>query len=532
MKATPTPKKLLISGVCGLKNLGNTCYMNSALQCLSNVQIFTKYIKQIELKPNESKMWSLFEVFCQLIDKLWSGTCDVYSPTKFKDKVSELFQQFKGNEQNDSSELLIKVLNQFNEDLKPNQQKELHSNYETFDDYLKDNNTFIAENFVGFQRNRIVCKCGHTINDRSTPFSVLILPQIDDLRVHNITVCFLKSNNELYSIGLQFKQNIVTVEEFLRNFAQKFSKSSSESLDENNLIAVQIKNCEILKVYDKNSDINDNNMIKVDKIDGFIYIYLIDTRFANQIFVVLSDWSAFGLPLVLNVADTDMGVVMEEFNKQIMLNMDRNFLTTEEHLALLTIKLNHYSSLQNKISDPRVTVLITDCFNGPNIPNKYKIPNDIPIEWSQNVSNSSVKLEEYLKEYLLVPKYTKSELLCVKCTQEAIVWEKFEILYSPNVLIFQLKSSADSSANLTFDYPPVLNLNKFVSFECQKQKDCVYYLTAVVIYSGNSDSGHYFTYAKNIMNKKWYKFNDSSVDEISDNELQSSDAYLLFYVNN
>ena len=57
----------------------------------------------------------------------------------------------------------------------------------------------------------------------------------------------------------------------------------------------------------------------------------------------------------------------------------------------------------------------------------------------------------------------------------------------------------------------------------------VYDLCGICNHSGGVFGGHYTSFVKNA-NGKWYHFNDSSVDEITDlNKLISPKSYCFFY---
>uniref|UniRef100_A0A0D9XHX7 Ubiquitin carboxyl-terminal hydrolase n=1 Tax=Leersia perrieri TaxID=77586 RepID=A0A0D9XHX7_9ORYZ len=195
-----------IHGLSGLHNLGNTCFMNSAIQSLVHtpplVEYFLQdYTREINTENPLGLQGELATAFGELLRKLWSAGRTSVAPRAFKTKLSRFAPQFSGYNQHDSQELLAFLLDGLHEDLNRVKKKpyieakdadgrpdeELAE--ECWNYHKARNDSIIVDKFQGQYKSTLVCPHCHKISVTFDPFMYLSLPLPSTVtRMMNVTV--------------------------------------------------------------------------------------------------------------------------------------------------------------------------------------------------------------------------------------------------------------------------------------------------------------------------------------------------------
>jgi len=150
--------------------------------------------------------------------------------------------------------------------------------------------------------------------------------------------------------------------------------------------------------------------------------------------------------------------------------------------------------------------------------------------------------------YDMLSHYTSVETLdsnntwkCDKCQRNVNPEKKIIFWNLSDVLIIQIKRYDSNLRKIDrhISFPTILNMNKF----CMNynEQSMTYKLCSMSVQSGSLNGGHYYAICNTNVNNtnventnrkgknKWKVFNDSSVFDISENDMMSQKPYCLFY---
>ncbi|XP_039439098.1 ubiquitin carboxyl-terminal hydrolase Usp2 isoform X2 [Culex pipiens pallens] len=177
-------------GLCGLWNIGNTCFMNSVIQCLSHTRELTNYLRnQPTTERGTSKDHKILAEYTKLIKDMWSGTTRSVNPSEMKNAFSSKHRMYSGSAQQDAQEFLRFFIDSLHGGLNVSVKREPISKEIEDDDmpnrvksammwdwYSRVENSMIKDLFVGMLRSTLRCSACNNASVTFDPFWDLSLP--------------------------------------------------------------------------------------------------------------------------------------------------------------------------------------------------------------------------------------------------------------------------------------------------------------------------------------------------------------------
>ncbi|XP_005288088.2 ubl carboxyl-terminal hydrolase 18 isoform X1 [Chrysemys picta bellii] len=176
----------------------------------------------------------------------------------------------------------------------------------------------------------------------------------------------------------------------------------------------------------------------------------------------------------------------------------------------------------------------------------------LPLPMFNSCSQRLKTLEDSLRCFFQPELLTDNNMcLCEQCERKTPCLQGMRLTCLPHTLTLHLKrfyykkSSWTQKISYSLPFPQSLDFNQILTQEqchpdAKEKADWQYELFGVVAHSGLASFGHYCAYIRSLTEGKWYCFNDSSVCQVSWDDVKctygnshthwSETAYLLVYM--
>ncbi|KAI0999589.1 hypothetical protein K3495_g8609 [Podosphaera aphanis] len=254
-------------GTVGLSNLGNTCYMNSALQCIRAVEELSKYFlggaAMEELNPGNplGNNGDVAVAYQKLLEEIYHKDIvpGSIAPRYFKNTIGKYAPSFSGYGQQDSQEFLGFLLDGLQEDLsrvkkkpyieKPDSTDEMINNPDAiremadkvWDITKQRDDSVIADLFTGMYKSTLVCPVCEKVSITFDPFNNLTLQlPIESTWSHNVFYFPLNDKPFTMTAEIEKQASIQVLKKFV---------SSRVGVPVERLFAAEEFKCKFFKFY-------------------------------------------------------------------------------------------------------------------------------------------------------------------------------------------------------------------------------------------------------------------------------------------
>ncbi|KAI5612618.1 ubiquitin carboxyl-terminal hydrolase 33, partial [Silurus asotus] len=512
-------------GLTGLKNIGNTCYMNAALQALSNCPPLTQFFIDCGGLVRTDKKPALCKSYQKLITDLWHKNRPSYVvPTNLFQGIKAVNPMFRGYSQQDSQEFLRCLMDQLHEELKelledPEDQSQAAGADEDEANELaephQDNDANEAETLISNeekasrerQREKNLINELHRADlDRDDDTTTIVSSQ--GAVKHGKA---MDTNSEIQISSGGRPQSPSASE----NIGSKLSSSPPKSTPMwPNLNSAHKKVSMFAPPKSKRQ--RKYRSIISDVFDGTI-VSSVQCLTCDRVSVTLENFQDISLPIpgkedlaklhsaTHQTSLAKAGSCGEAYAPQgwiaFVLEYIKSFsFVCTQYIANYDLIMIYFGMLTcSWFWGPVVT--LQDCLAAFFARDELKGDNMYSCEKCKKLRNGV----KFCKVQSL------PEILCIHLKRF-----RHELMFSTKI-----------STHVSFPLDG-LDLQPFLAKDSSAQTTS-YDLLSVICHHGTASSGHYVAYCRNDLNNTWYEFDDQSVTEVSESCVQNAEAYVLFY---